>query len=75
LNNIAIRAAVGTSARKSSKRLAVSSAWIFTTPVAFPPGRFRLATSPAFTGSAPPVNTWSQPWRQVQVLPPMGGGG
>jgi hypothetical protein len=26
-------------------------------PVAFPPGRLRLATSPTFTGSAPPVNT------------------
>jgi hypothetical protein len=52
-----MRAEVGTSSRKSPKRLAANSAEKKLMPVAFPPGRARLATRPIFTGSAAVENT------------------
>ena len=45
--------AVGTSSRSSSSRFGPSSVFKFATPVTLPPGRARLATSPATTGSDP----------------------
>src|SRR5690242_7911060 len=42
---------------KSSNRFGSSSEVSPALPVAFPPGLFRLATSPSFTGSVTVVNT------------------
>src|SRR4029077_5949772 len=52
-----MRWAVGTTSRKSCMRLATSSAVKKFTPVALPPGRLRLPTSPALTGSPVTPNT------------------
>jgi hypothetical protein len=41
----------------SSIRFGPSSAFKLTTPVRLPPGRFKLATNPLFTGSSPVVKT------------------
>src|SRR5215211_3154492 len=49
--------AVGRSCRRSSSRFAFKSVAMLIVPVAFPPGRARLATRPSLTGSRPPVNT------------------
>ena len=46
----------GSNSRKSSSRFAVTTGEKLIAPVAFPPGRARLATRPYFTGSPPPVN-------------------
>lgn len=53
----AIMVAVGSNSCSSSRRFASVSALNVVTPVALPPGRFRLATSPAATGSVPVANT------------------
>src|SRR5260370_2391382 len=53
----ATRAIPGTSSRRSSSRFGTSSPTNTLTPVRFPPGRERLATSPTCTGSSGPVNT------------------
>ena len=45
--------AVGTSSCSNSSRFGPSSTPNEVTPVRFPPGRFKLATRPASTGSAP----------------------
>ena len=45
--------AVGTTLCSSSSRFGSSSTLSVVTPVRLPPGRFRLATSPSATGSAP----------------------
>ena len=47
----------GTSSDSSSSRLGVSSAARLLKPVRLPPGRARLATRPAPTGSPTPVKT------------------
>jgi hypothetical protein len=47
--------AAGTSSRKSPTCFAASSPNSDVTPVAFPPGRFKLATRPLATGSSPAV--------------------
>src|SRR5712691_10767806 len=49
--------ALGASSRKISSRFASSSVLKLVIPVAFPPGRLRLATRPSLTGSPPPVKT------------------
>ena len=38
-------------------RFGANSTFKTVTPVVLPPGRFRLATRPSFTGSLPPVKT------------------
>jgi hypothetical protein len=53
----AITPAWGTSSDSRSSRLGFSSGAMMLTPVRFPPGRARLATSPAATGSPPPKKT------------------
>ena len=53
----AITPACGTSSDSSSSRLGISSAVSMLTPVRLPPGRARLATRPAPTGSPPPMKT------------------
>ena len=45
--------AAGTSSCSSSSRFGPSSTPNEVTPVRLPPGRLKLATSPAWTGSAP----------------------
>jgi hypothetical protein len=57
LNSTAIDAAAGIASCSSPKRFSESSAVKMFTPVALPPGRARLATSPTFTGSLPTLNT------------------
>ena len=49
--------AVGINSRSSSSRFGPSSVFKLVTPVTLPPGRARLATSPAATGSLP---TWNR---------------
>ena len=49
--------AAGTSVRSSSSRFAASSAAKKLIPVALPPGRARLVTSPSLTGSSGTMNT------------------
>ena len=53
----AIRVAPGRTSCSSSSRLATSSTPIKVAPVTFPPGRPRLDTKPALTGSEAVVNT------------------
>ncbi len=53
----AITPAWGTSSESSSSRLGISSTARMLTPVRLPPGRARLATRPAPTGSAPMTKT------------------
>ena len=55
--SIATLVAFGTSCRIKSKRFGPISMPIMVVPVTLPPGRLRLATSPASTGSPPAVNT------------------
>src|SRR5262249_10203060 len=43
----------GSSWRKSPSRLAANAPDNIVTPVAFPPGRLKLATKPSLTGSSP----------------------
>ena len=57
LTSTAIRAAPGTSSRRSSSRFAANSAVRKLTPVRLPPGRARLATRPSLTGSSPTTKT------------------
>src|SRR5262249_1625205 len=52
-----IEATLGTRSRSSSSRFAPSSTERNVAPVIFPPGRFRLTTSPVSTGSLPIANT------------------
>ena len=49
--------ALGASSCSRPSCLAAKSVCVNTTPVAFPPGRFRLATKPVLTGSKPVVKT------------------
>ena len=49
--------ALGTKAFKSSKRFLPRSVVKTLIPVALPPGRLKLGTSPNATGSAPTMNT------------------
>ena len=51
LTSRAMILAVGTASRNSSKSLGPTSALKLVTPVTLPPGRFRLATRPIWTGS------------------------
>jgi hypothetical protein len=48
--------ALGSSSCKISSRFGPSSVVNTLTPVALPPGRFRLLTSPNLTGSSPTIN-------------------
>src|ERR1700724_733931 len=48
-----INAAVGTRSRKISSRFVSNSVATKLAPVMLPPGRLKLAISPAFTGSVP----------------------
>ena len=57
LMRYAITVAAGTSSRSNPICLAPSNRWKLVTPVAFPPGRLRLATKPVCTGSAPTLKT------------------
>jgi hypothetical protein len=57
LTSSATAPAVGTTRCRSSKRFAPTSTFNDVTPVTFPFGRLRLATSPEATGSAPVSNT------------------
>src|SRR3954449_3312147 len=50
---MAIVVAVGSSSRSTSNRLGPISTFKVVTPVRLPPGRFRLATSPSWSGSPP----------------------
>jgi hypothetical protein len=50
-------AALGASSRSKPSRLAASSSFMVLIPVALPPGRLRLTTRPAATGSPGQVNT------------------
>ena len=50
-------AAPGASSLSSSSRFAINLLTKKLTPVTFPPGRLRLATSPNSTGSPPVTNT------------------
>src|SRR5262249_44600870 len=52
LTSTATRTALGAKSCKSPRRLATSSPKKILTPVALPPGRARLATSPSLTGSS-----------------------
>jgi hypothetical protein len=52
-----MRAAPGRNSRKSPSCFAASSCEMKLTPVTLPPGRLRLATRPALTGSKAPTNT------------------
>ncbi len=52
-----IKGAAGTSSRTSSSRFVNNSDVSQATPVALPPGRLRLATSPNLTGSSPARKT------------------
>src|SRR5262249_45754164 len=54
---IAIAAALGIIWRSSSSRFVPDALVRKLTPVAFPPGRLRLATKPCITGSPPVTNT------------------
>ena len=45
--------AVGTNSCSSSSRFGATSTVNWVTPVTLPPGRFRLATRPSWTGSPP----------------------
>ena len=56
LASTATRTAAGTSSRKSPSRFAITSTVKKLMPVALPPGRARLATSPSLTGSIPTPN-------------------
>ena len=47
--------ALGTNSRSSSSHFDTSSVFMLVTPVTLPPGRARLVTRPAATGSIP---TW-----------------
>ena len=57
LTSTAIRAAVGTSSRRSSSRFATSSVPTKLIPVRLPPGRARLVTRPSPTGSSLTIKT------------------
>jgi hypothetical protein len=57
LTRSAIRAALGISSCSRLNRLALSSTAMLLTPVTLPPGRRRLVTIPAFTGSVPAEKT------------------
>jgi hypothetical protein len=52
-----IDVAAGTNSCSSSRRFAVNAVVRTAAPVAFPPGRLRLATRPTSTGSPPDRNT------------------
>ena len=56
LSSTAIGVVGPTSSRKKSRRFAFSVPVSMLTPVALPPGRLRLATSPIWTGSPPKRN-------------------
>src|SRR5215472_144413 len=53
----AIAVACGSSSRSSPNRFASNATVQKLTPVALPPGRLKLATSPSFTGSEPVKKT------------------
>ena len=53
LTSRAMMVAVGTNSCSSSSRFGPTSTLSVVTPVRLPPGRLRLATRPASTGSAP----------------------
>src|SRR5262249_37356320 len=55
--SVAISLALGTSSRSSPSRFDPSPPIKLLTPVALPPGRFKLATRPNLIGSSPVVNT------------------
>ena len=55
--NSPITAALGTSSEMSSSRLGIKAAVSMQTPVRLPPGRAKLATRPASTGSMPVSKT------------------
>jgi hypothetical protein len=57
LTSSAMVAAAGTRSTSSSNRFASKGPVSKVTPVMLPSGRLRLATRPAFTGSAPTSNT------------------
>src|SRR5215467_7475477 len=57
ITRIAIGEALGTISCSRASLLEPSRAAYTLTPVALPPGRLRLATSPALTGSSPVVKT------------------
>src|SRR5437764_224832 len=54
---LALKKASGINACGSPGRFGTSSRLIEVTPVTLPPGRLRLATRPALTGSEPILNT------------------
>ena len=62
LMSMAINEAFGTSWCSTSRRFATSGVPKKVTPVAFPPGRFRLGTNPCLTGSPCAVNTIGIVW-------------
>ena len=57
LTSSAMTVAVGTTSRSSSSCFGPNSKVKTVTPVRLPPGRFKLATSPAATGSVAVTNT------------------
>ena len=57
LTTNAIRPGFGITLRRRPKRFEPSSVVKTLAPVAFPPGRLRLATSPSWTGSSPAPKT------------------
>jgi hypothetical protein len=57
VTSTAIRAAPGTSSRRSSSRFAANSIVKALIPVRLPPGRARLATRPSLTGSSAAMKT------------------
>src|SRR5262249_43475255 len=57
LTSTAIREALGSLSRSSSRRFAVNSVLRRLMPVRLPPGRARLATRPCLTGSSDTPNT------------------
>ena len=57
LNSPPTTRACGISSRSNSSRFATTSSIKSITPVILPPGRFRLATRPSWTGSDPTTKT------------------
>jgi hypothetical protein len=64
----AMVAAFGTISRSSPSRFASSELAKMKTPVALPPGRFRLATRPSSTGSAAAEKTIGRPALSVLLV-------
>jgi hypothetical protein len=58
LTSTAIRTALGTSSCRRPSRLVATSTLKILMPVAFPPGRARLATRPSLTGSSPTADAF-----------------